>query len=57
MSELRAALLAQNDGDEAAVDEAIADMVDQCHDGIDPEEVLYDYGLEPDYVFDLIELL
>lgn len=57
MSELRAALLAQNDGDEAAADEAIADMVDQCHDGIDPEEVLYDYGLEPDYVFDLIELL
>lgn len=57
MSDLRAALLAQNDGDEVATDEDLADMVDQCHDGLDPEDVLYDYGLEPDYVFDLIELL
>ena len=25
--------------------------------GEDPEQVLHDYGLEPDYVFDLINLL
>lgn len=24
------------------------------HEGADPEEILYDFGLEPDFVFDLI---
>ena len=37
--------------------EAIAqvkEMRDRVWDGEDPEEVLYEQGLEPDYVFDII---
>ena len=33
----------------------IAEMVEEVFDGRDPEEVLFDWGLEPDYVFDLLE--
>ena len=36
--------------------EEIAYMVESIHDGADPEELLYDVGLEPDYVFDLLDL-
>ena len=37
--------------------EAIAEikaMRQEVLDGADPEELLYDIGLEPDYVFDLL---
>lgn len=34
--------------------ELIADMRKQVLEGADPEELLYDEGLEPDYIFDLI---
>ena len=30
------------------------DAMERVENGEDPEEVLYDYGLEPDYVFDII---
>ena len=30
------------------------EMRDRVSEGEDPEEVLYDEGLEPDYLFDLI---
>ena len=35
------------------VDELRADVLA----GMDPEEVLYSVGLEPDYIFDLLEVL
>lgn len=31
-------------------------MVERVFDGEDPEEVLYEEGLEPDYVFDLLSM-
>jgi len=35
--------------------EEISSMRDRIlNDGEDPEEVLYEYGLEPDYVMDLL---
>ena len=34
--------------------ELIAEMRQRVWDGEDPEEVLYEEGLEPDYVFDLL---
>lgn len=47
-----------NRGDDAdTVSETIQYMVDSVIEGRDPEEVLYEEGLEPDYVFDLLELL
>jgi hypothetical protein len=34
--------------------EIIADMRKQVLEGADPEDLLYDEGLEPDYIFDLL---
>jgi len=34
--------------------ETIKDMMVQVREGADPEELLYDVGLEPDYVFALM---
>ena len=46
--------------DELTKDEAVAlieDAKQQVRDGGDPEEILQDeFGLEPDYFFDLIDL-
>lgn len=37
-------------------DERIAEAKEMIADGQDPEEVLHDeFGLEPDYVFDLLD--
>lgn len=41
---------------EAEADELIADAKERVLEGEDPEEVLHDdFGLEPDYIFDLID--
>lgn len=34
--------------------EIYREMQSRIYDGEDPEEVLMDYGLEPDYIFDLV---
>lgn len=34
--------------------ELVNEMRERVHDGENPEEVLYDEGLEPDYIFELI---
>lgn len=39
---------------ETEAQEVISEMQDRVWDGEDPEEVLADFGLEPDYVFDLL---
>ena len=36
-------------------DELIADAIARVEEGEDPEEILYnDFGLEPDYIWDII---
>jgi hypothetical protein len=35
--------------------ELIADMMERVYEGENPEEILYEYGLEPDYIFDILE--
>lgn len=37
-------------------EEQIAEAKAEIADGLDPEEALEDMGLEPDYIFDLIDL-
>ena len=39
------------------VDDVIEQMIDDVICGANPEEVLEEYGLEPDYVIDLLNLL
>ena len=34
--------------------EIIQDMRSEVLEGADPEELLWDYGLEPDYIFDIL---
>jgi len=44
-----------NQGNSATyVDDIIESMVGEVNNGRNPEDVLDDYGLEPDYVFDLL---
>jgi hypothetical protein len=53
MSELEQAL--RNQGyDRSEAEELIVEMQARVFDGENPEEVLYEFGLEPDYIFDLI---
>lgn len=48
-------VLMQRDGLSAAgAEEEINDMRDRVLEGEDPEDVLADYGLEPDFVMELI---
>lgn len=51
---LREALFSRGEKS-ADVDDIIADMVAAVEAGEDPEDVLYSEGLEPDYVFDLLD--
>lgn len=46
--------VARGDYSEEEILSAIQDMRDMVGEGADPEELLYDEGWEPDYVFDLI---
>jgi hypothetical protein len=41
--------------DDADIDDVISEMRQEVECGADPEEVLYEEGFEPDYVFDLID--
>ena len=53
MSELLVALINQ-DYSEAEAIEIISEMRERLYEGEDPEEILYEYGLEPDYIFDIL---
>jgi len=53
MSDLEKALRNQGYG-KGETDEIILEMQNRVFEGENPEEVLEEYGLEPDYIFDLI---
>ena len=56
MSELKKALMTSQGITGQEADEIIEEMQDRVLDyGEDPEEVLHEEGLEPDYVFDLLD--
>ena len=55
MSELKKVLMERDGISSKEADEVIADAKQRVWDGEDPEEVLADeFGLEPDYIFDLM---
>lgn len=54
MSELLEALMESGEYNLFEAKELFRQMQSRVQDGEDPEEVLYDEGLEPDYVLDLI---
>ena len=53
-TELFRALLSQGELDELDIIEWIKEARKEVEDGENPEEILYDMGLEPDYIFDLL---
>ena len=55
MSELEIILMKRDDLTLPEAQSCISEMYDQIvEQGIDPEEVLFGYGLETDYIFDII---
>ena len=55
--ELREALTISQSITLGEADDLIKEMVEELEEGRDPEEILSDYGLKPDYVFDLINII
>lgn len=56
MRTLKEVLMTRDGLSPEEADELIQDARQQVLDGTDPEEVLHnEFGLEPDYVFDLLE--
>ena len=53
MYSLKEALIGRGDTKEEA-EIILAEMRARVNEGEDPEEVLYEEGLEPDYIFDLM---
>lgn len=56
MSDLLKVLIQKESSVEAAKD-VLKGIIEEVNEGADPEEVLFDYGLEPDYVIDLVNYL
>jgi hypothetical protein len=55
MLSLKETLMERDGIDSEEADEMIADARQRVFDGEDPEEILLEeFGLEPDYIFDLI---
>ena len=54
MSELKAVLMRRDELSSDEADALIKEMREEIYEGADPEDVLYDAGLEPDYIFDLL---
>lgn len=56
MSELKRIIMRRDNLTSAEADELIENAKDEVLAGADPEEVLMaDFGLEPDYIFDLLD--
>ena len=53
-TELHRALMSGHNLNFEEAHELVVEMRLRVEDGEDPEEVLYEEGLEPDYVFDLM---
>ena len=57
MNDLKTVLMNRDGISEDEADDLIQDAKKRVMDGEDPEEILEsEFGLEPDYIFDLIEL-
>ena len=54
MTELVKVLMHRDGISEKEAKDIQREMIQRVWDGEDPEEVLYDEGLEPDYVFDIL---
>jgi hypothetical protein len=56
LTELCLAIMNREDCSQEEAEEVIQEMKERVKDGEDPEEVLFDEGFEPDYIFDIISI-
>lgn len=54
MNSLKTVLMERDDLTDEEAEEMIMEMKQRMYEGENPEELLFDEGLEPDYIFDLI---
>jgi len=54
LTELCLAIMNREDCTQEEAEALIRDMKERVQDGEDPEEVLFDEGFEPDYIFDIL---
>lgn len=54
-SQLKTILMRRDGMDPIEAEDAIFEMRERVLEGEDPEDVLYEIGLEPDYIFDILE--
>jgi len=54
MTELKKVLMERDELTESEADDIISDMIIDVANGENPEEILWDHGLEPDYIFDIL---
>jgi hypothetical protein len=55
MSEIETILMERDGMTAAEAASTLADARSEVSDGGDPEEILFGLGLEPDYIFDLLD--
>ena len=54
LTELHKAIMSRDECTEEEADSLVQELREMVLDGEDPEEVLYDEGFEPDYIFDIL---
>lgn len=54
LTELCLAIMHKNGCTQSEAEDQIMEMKERIKEGEDPEEVLFEEGFEPDYVFDLL---
>jgi hypothetical protein len=54
MNELKQILIERDEMTSDEADEFISEMKNRVFEGENPEELLYEIGLEPDYIFDIL---
>lgn len=54
MTELKRVLMERDGLSDSQADADISEMMQRVADGENPEDILYEVGLEPDYIFDII---
>jgi hypothetical protein len=56
MESLKEVLMQRDNMTADEADELINDCKERVFGGEDPEEVLYELGIEPDYIFDILDI-
>lgn len=54
LTELHLAIMSRDGCSESEADEMVQEMKERWREGEDPEELLFEYGFEPDYYQDII---